>query len=188
MSKEKKLTDKEQRFVQEFLVDLNRTKAAERAGYSDKSARQIGSELMAKPHVQDAVEQALAARSARTQVSADRVIRELAKVGFVNMKDLATWEDGRPALRDSGDIAEEDAAAIKSFSYSSSSGETNSESFSFQTHDKVRALELLGKHLKLFVDRVEHDITVGLAEKLESARQRAAQSAPASSSEGGADE
>ena len=82
------LRGKQKLFIQEYLVDLNATKAAVRAGYSKRSARQIGSEILAKPHVKAAIDAALLERSKRTQIAADRVISELAAIAFANPANL----------------------------------------------------------------------------------------------------
>ncbi|KGS94937.1 terminase small subunit [Burkholderia pseudomallei MSHR7498] len=73
----KKLTAKQQRFVDEYLVDLNASAAARRAGYSEKTARVIADENLTKPDIQAAIASAMKARSARTQIDQDRIVREL---------------------------------------------------------------------------------------------------------------
>ena len=80
-----KLTYKEQRFVEEYLFDLNQTQAAIRAGYAPSSADKQGSRLMKKKNITDAISAAMAERSRRTGISQDRIINELAKVAFANM-------------------------------------------------------------------------------------------------------
>lgn len=80
-----KLTNKQKRFVEEYLIDLNATQAAIRAGYSVNSARDVGCENLTKPNISEAISKAMAERSKRTGINQDRVVRELAKIGFVNM-------------------------------------------------------------------------------------------------------
>lgn len=75
--KEKKLTPKQERFVEEYLVDLNASAAARRAGYSAKSANRIGPELLGKTCVSEAIEKAKAKRVARTGITQDDVVKEL---------------------------------------------------------------------------------------------------------------
>ena len=82
------LTDKQQRFVEEYLVDLNATQAAIRAGYSEETARAIGCENLTKPDIADAITEAMAARSKRVQVTADEVLRELVDVAMSDVNDL----------------------------------------------------------------------------------------------------
>lgn len=80
-----KLSDKQQRFCMEYLVDLNATQAAIRSGYSEKTARQIGTENLSKPAIQERIKALQADRSQRTQITSDDVISRLR-----NIADL--WE------------------------------------------------------------------------------------------------
>lgn len=81
------LTPKQARFVEQYLIDLNGTQAAMRSGYSARNADKIASQLLGKTRVAEAIAAALKARSERTQVTADQVVTELAKIGFANMAD-----------------------------------------------------------------------------------------------------
>lgn len=82
MAKKGKLTEKQQRFVDEYLIDLNATQAAIRAGYSVKTADAIGCENLTKPNIQQAIAEHMAERSRRTGVNQDRVVLELAKIAY----------------------------------------------------------------------------------------------------------
>ena len=82
------MTKKQNRFVEEYLIDLNATQAAIRAGYSIECAREIGYENMTKPDIQKAIAKAMAERSKRTGVNQDRIVLELAKLALVNMADI----------------------------------------------------------------------------------------------------
>ena len=75
-----KLTAKQQRFVDEYLIDLNATQAAIRAGYSEKTAFSIGTENLRKPLIQKAIQQRKQAREQRTEITQDRVIQELSAI------------------------------------------------------------------------------------------------------------
>ncbi len=88
-----KLTAKQQRFVEEYLIDLNATQAAIRAGYSPKTAYSIENELLNKPEIRARIDITLAERSKRTGVNADRVIQELARIAFVNPTEVVNAED-----------------------------------------------------------------------------------------------
>lgn len=143
------MTEKQKRFVDEYLIDLNATQAAIRAGYSPDSAKEIGSENLTKPNIAKAVEQALAERSRRTGVNADRVVRELAKIAFVNAGEVVDFDTA--LLRDK--ISDDDMAAIQSVKIKTF-GEDGVER-EVKLADKLKALELLGKHLGLFKDRLE---------------------------------
>ena len=99
----RKLTPRQARFVDEYLVDLNATQAAIRAGYSRQTARQTAAENLSKPDIAEAITQAQAERAKRTKVDADRVLREWLEVATVDARELVQyvrtscadcWEDG----------------------------------------------------------------------------------------------
>ena len=83
-----KLTEKQQRFIDEYLIDLNATQAAIRAGYSVKTAREQASQNLTKLNIQQAISEKMAERSKRTGVNQDRIVLELAKIAFVNAADV----------------------------------------------------------------------------------------------------
>lgn len=87
------LTKKQKRFVEEYLIDLNATQAAIRAGYSPDTAKSIGCENLTKPDISAAISKAQAERSRRTGINQDRVIRELAKVAFLNPVDVIDMDE-----------------------------------------------------------------------------------------------
>ena len=90
------LTAKQQRFVSEYLIDLNATQAAIRAGYSAKTAEQIGYQLLQKTSVAAEIAKAQAKKAEKLDVTAERIVRELAKLGFSNMQDYVSVHDGSP--------------------------------------------------------------------------------------------
>lgn len=143
------MTKKQKRFIEEYLIDLNATQAAIRAGYSPDTAKSIGSENLTKPDIQARIAKAMAERSRRTGVNADRVVMELAKIAFVNAKDVIDPDTAtvRP------DALPEDTAAIQSVKVKAF-GEDGLER-EVKMADKLRALELLGRHLGMFKDKVE---------------------------------
>lgn len=147
-----KLTEKQKRFVEEYLIDLNATQAAIRAGYSVKNPDKIGSELLGKTRVSEEISKAMAERSKRTGINQDRVVMELAKIAFVNANDLINPEDA--SVRK--DASKDDLACIQSVkikqSFSDKGDMTERE---VKLNDKIKALELLGKHLGMWKDKVE---------------------------------
>lgn len=150
----KKLTAKQQRFVEEYLIDLNATQAAIRAGYSEKTAYSQGQRLLKNVEVAVRITELQGKRSDRTQITADQVVRELAKVGFANMADYADWGPGGVALIDSKDLTPEQAAVVAEVS--ETMGEKSS-SLRFKLHNKVDALEKIGRHLGMFKDVIRHE-------------------------------
>lgn len=145
----RKCDEKQKRFCEEYLIDLNATQAAIRAGYSAVSANKIAAENMAKPDIGAYIAKAMAERSKRTGINADRVLTELAKIAFVNAADVIDASDA--TLRE--DAAPEDLAAIQSVKVKTF-GEDGLER-EIKMADKLKALELLGKHLGMFEDRLK---------------------------------
>lgn len=146
------MTAKEKRFCEEYLIDGNATKAAIRAGYSQKSAGNIGSENLKKPHIRARIEKLQAERSRRTGITADRVLEELAKIGFVKAPDVinaCTAEIKENATP-------EDLACISSMKVKVIPTEDgNIVEREVRLFDKNKALEMLGKHLGLFTENVK---------------------------------
>src|SRR4051812_28025396 len=89
------LTPKQRRFVEEYLLDLCATRAAARAGYSRASAAAIGAENLIKPEIRRAIDAAMAERSVRTGISADRVLREMAAIAFSDARDVTLNKAGK---------------------------------------------------------------------------------------------
>ena len=144
-----KVTKKQKQFCEEYLIDLNATQAAIRAGYSPETAYSIGQENLKKPEIRVHIDRAIAERSKRTGVNADRVVRELAKVAFVNASDVI--DAGDATLK--ADATPEDLAAIQSVKVKTF-GEGGLER-EIKMADKLKALELLGRHLGMFEDRLK---------------------------------
>ena len=156
-----KLTDKQQRFVDEYLIDLNATQAAIRAGYSAKTADQQGSRMLANVKVKQAVAEKQAQRSKRTGVNQDRVVLELAKVAFAKMTDIV---DSKGRIKE--DASPDDLACIESIKYKESDNEYGgSVEREVKIASKLKALELLGKHLGMWSDKF--NVTVEKSEKLD---------------------
>lgn len=155
------LTDKQRRFVAEYPVDLNAAQAAIRAGYSQRTARQQGQRLLTNVDIRRAIEEVEAERLARIGVRADRVLEELARLGFSNMLDyLNISRDGEPYV-DLSEMTREQAAAVQEVTvedFLEGRGEDAREvrRVKFKLADKKSSLELLGKHLKLFTEKIEH--------------------------------
>ena len=104
------ITEKQKKFAEEYLIDLNATQAAIRAGYSPKRASEQGYQLLQKTTVSKEIEKAMAERSRRTGINQDRVIRELARIAFVNPKDVINSDDA--SVKENA--SEDDLACIQS--------------------------------------------------------------------------
>lgn len=147
------LTAKQARFVEEYLVDLNATQAAIRAGYSAKTAHTIGHENLSKPEIAAAISTAQQARSQRTQITQERVLEELAKIGFSDIRKM--FSGG--SLRSVDNLDDETAGAISSIEVISKPGPPDDEGnrevelvHKVKMWDKIAALEKIGRHLGMF--------------------------------------
>lgn len=152
----RQLSEQRQRFVEEYLIDLNGTQAAIRAGYSVKTAQEQASRLLSNVMVQEAISKAIAARSKRTGVNQDRVVLELAKIAFVKMTDVV---DSNGRIRE--DATDDDLACIESIKYKESDNEFGgSVEREVKIGSKLKALELLGKHLGMWNERMNVNLNL----------------------------
>ncbi len=149
--------------MEEYTCDLNATRSAIRAGYSTKTAEVLGSRLLTLPHVREAIEKAKEERSARVKVTADDVVVALASIGFANILNFMEIKaDVAPRL-DWSRLTREQAAAISEITVDECmDGDRTVRKVRFKLYDKRAALADLGKHLGLFVERVEHSGKVNL--------------------------
>lgn len=147
-----KLTDKQKEFVRQYLVDLNATQAAIRAGYSERTASRIGPQLLGKTCVREAIEKAQAKRAQRVEITADRVVAELAKIAFSDPRDLMEWGPDGVVLRPSAELSDDQAASVAEVA-------ENNAGLRLKKHDKVKALELLGRHIGIFTDKVKAEVS-----------------------------
>lgn len=160
-------TAKQQRFVEEYPVDFNGTKAAERAGYSKKTAGQQASRLLKNVKIQAAIQKRIGKLTTKAEVSVERVLSELVKVGFANLQDyIRVTSDGDPYV-DLSAMTEYQAAAlqeitVEDFKDGRGDDARDVRRVKIKMLDKLSALEKLGKYLSMFVDRlkIEGDLTI----------------------------
>lgn len=146
------MTKKQAVFCDEYLVDLNGTQAAIRAGYSPDTAAAIASENLTKPNIRARIDKALAERSRRTGINADLVLEELGRLMRVNAADVINIADATI----SNSASREDTACISSVKVKvipTENGEIVEREI--KLHDKLKAIELAGKHLGMFKDKME---------------------------------
>ena len=152
------LEPRQQRFCGEYIIDLNATQAAIRAGYSENSAQQQSSDLLLKPLIQAEVDRLKEMRSLRTEITADKVLTE---TYLLASSDIAEAFDETGALKPIREIPARIRKAISSieveklFEYVGDEKEHVGYTQKIKLWDKVKTLELLGKHLKLFSDKIE---------------------------------
>lgn len=164
--KPRQITPRQARFVQEYLLDVNGTQAAIRAGYSAKSADRIAIELLRNPEVAREISERQARREQRTEIKADTVLAELLRLARV---DLAQAFNENGDLKPIHEIPEDVRRAIAGVEIEAlfEGRGRDREQVGFvkkvRFWDKNRSLELLGKHLALFIDRSEMTVRGDLA-------------------------
>ena len=162
MSRTGKLTDKQSRFIDEYLIDLNATQAAIRAGYSEKTAQEIGAQNLSKLIISEEIQKRMQKRSESTEITAERVLKEYAKIAFTNLPGIVNFNKGMMSIEDFQNLNEDQKACIKKFkcktvvSMTESGDEVPVEMVEVELHDKQNALGMIGKHLGMFTEKVEH--------------------------------
>ena len=135
-----KLTAKQQRFCDEYLIDLNATQAAIKAGYSEKNARNIASENLAKPNISKYIAERMAEKEKSLIADQDEVLRYLTSVLRGESQSTEIVVEG------CGDGCSEARTILKEPS----------------EKDRLKAAELLGKRYGLYTDRVEAEVDMEL--------------------------
>lgn len=168
-----KLNERQERFCNEYLIDLNATQAAIRAGYSERTAAAQAARLLTNVNIQTYIQQRKQDRVERTEITQDKVLRELALIAFSNTADYISVvekqatvndesgvqiplfdEDGKPVMYRTvepvltAELTEDQKRALAII-------KKGRDGFDVKPYDKVRALELLGKHLGMFTEKVE---------------------------------
>jgi len=162
-----KLTPKQSMFCKEYLIDLNATQAAIRAGYSEKTSGRIGQENLQKPVIQETIQKSMDKRSKKIEITSDRILEEVARVAYQNIQEFYN-EDG--TLKPLHELPEDVARTIASIEITEKAGSMKiggeeglrhvaEQLKKIKTYDKMKALELLGKYKNLFTDKIDHKHT-----------------------------
>ena len=148
------LTPKQQRFVEEYLIDLNATQAAIRAGYSEKTAKEIGSENLTKPNIAKAIEEAQNKRAEQTQIDAAYVLRRLVEIDQMDVLDIMDDQMKIRPVNEWPKVWRQYVVNLENLELSDGEGCFKK----IKWPDKVKNLELLGKHVSVgaFKDKIEH--------------------------------
>lgn len=173
-----KLTAKQQRFIDEYLVDFNATQAAIRAGYSAKTARAAAARTLSNVSIRTEIARRQRDLQVRTEVSQDRVVRELARVAFadaashvqVRLREVPCPDGTRARVpvvevKPTAELTDDQRAAIASIKQGANGIEV-------KLWDKLKALELLGRHIGMFNDKLEIKGAIDIASVLAEARGR----------------
>ena len=143
--------DQHERFCQEYIIDLNGTKAAIRSKFSEKTARSKASQLLTKVNIQERIAELKEKRAKRMEVTQDRILEELAILGYSNIKDyIKASTDGFIVFKDIDQITEEQARAIESIKVCVKEGKVE-----FKLHSKTKTMEMICRHLGMFVDKFD---------------------------------
>lgn len=143
-----KLTDKQKKFIDEYLVDLNATQAAIRAGYKEKAAYRTGAENLRKPQIQEEIQKRMEERQKRTEITQDMVLQELAAIAFARATDYVSVRDGMVQVKDTDQLSDSQIAAIAGIKETQNGIEVKLGS-------KEKTLELLGRHLGMWNDKLD---------------------------------
>lgn len=161
----KQLAPKHARFVEEYLVDLNATQAAIRAGYSTKNADVVGPRLLGNVGVAAAIAEGQAKRSERLEITADMWLRELWIIGHSDLQDYVNIDEGGLIVAKSFDEMPENASRAlesieenRTIKESAGGDESNiiNSKIRFKMHSKIEALKIIGQHLGFMKEKVEH--------------------------------
>ena len=166
-----------ERFCREYIKDLNGTRAAIAAGYSAKTAEAAASRLLRNVKVQALLAKLTKKHADKLDLSAEKVLAEFSSMGFSNMLDYMKVTEEGDAYVDLSNLTQEHAAAIHEVTvdeYVEGKGKhaRKVKRTKLKLVDKIRSLDLLGRHLKLFTEKVEMSGLEGLADKLAEARKR----------------
>lgn len=173
------MTQKQKTFCDEYLIDLNATQAAIRAGYPKKSARAIGCENLTKPNIQAYLAKRMQKRAERTEITQDKVLNEIATIAFANATDYAEIVEKDLMIEAGGKmipVEDTDGNIVK---YRTVEPKLTAEltdeqkralavikkgrdGFEVKPYDKLKALEMLGRHLGMFTDKAEVDTDMDL--------------------------
>jgi len=163
-------------FAREYVIDLNGTRAAIAAGYSDRTANEQASRLLTNRRVQSLVAKLQSQRASKLDLKAQDIVEELRRLAFSNMSDyMEIDEDGKPKGLNLANLTRDQAAAIQEISEDATGGAGDGERkliirTKFKLAEKRGALELLGRHLGMFQDNLKVTGLEGLAERLDSLR------------------
>lgn len=169
------LTPKQERFVAEYLVDLNATQAATRAGYSAKTAYSVGNENLSKPEIAEAIAKARTRQLQQADISAVRVLEELRRLSFSDLSRLVDVQGRLLPLHEMPEDVRASIASVKLTKKNLTTGDgVVDDVIEVKLWDKVRSLEMLAKHFKLLTDVVQVQDAQSAIQRLHEGRARVA--------------
>ena len=155
------LTEQQKLFAKEFVVDFNATQAAIRAKYSENTAAQQASRLLKNVKITELIAENIKNTHDKLDITIDRIAEEFEKVGFSSIADFIDWEEGTDNLlikfKDLKSLTREQRACISEISVHTTV--LGHKTFKIKLHDKLKALEALGRHKSMFTDKFEGKLT-----------------------------
>ena len=148
------LTDRQRRFVEEYAIDCNAMQAAIRAGYARKTAEKQGYALLRKPAIREAIRAVEHERLEILGVTADKVVTELARLAFSSVRRVVQWDDTGAMPLPSAQLSDDDAAAISEITCTPTDTGAHVR---IKMHDKLKALEMLLKHLSASANEEQNE-------------------------------
>ncbi|MDM2850179.1 terminase small subunit [Citrobacter sp. Cpo074] len=166
------LTDKQEMFCHEYLVDLNATQAAIRAGYSEKTANEQGAQNLAKLSIAQRISELKAERNEAVKVDAEYVLRRLVEIDGMDVLDIVLANGELKAIKDWPKVWR---TTLSGMDVTEMAGDSAGLLKKIKWPDKVKNLELLGKHIDVqaFKEKVEHSGEISLIDRIQEARKRA---------------
>jgi phage terminase small subunit len=143
------LSPQQELFVRQYVLDLNATKSALRAGYNKKNARQQGSYLLSKPDIQAAIKARIERRFEKVDVQADEVLRKIRNWAFTDLSGVIEVRGGRTFISDTTVLTEDQMACISEI-------KQTAEGIQVKLISREKMIELLGRHMGMFTDKLEH--------------------------------
>nr|DAK45868.1 MAG TPA: Terminase small subunit [Caudoviricetes sp.] len=163
------LTEKQKRFVEEYLIDMNGARAARAAGYSESAARETASRLLKTPEVAQAIRKARESLSERTEITQDWVLQRWAAIADV---DKRAFFDDAGRLRPVSEWTREMALAVDGLDVTETDGEIAVKISKLKLSSSKAALDSIARHLGMFKDKVEVSVDETLAERIARAKAR----------------
>lgn len=153
----KELNEKQKKFCEEYLVDFNACQAAIRAGYVKNSARIHASRMLSNDNIQRYIQELADQKLKETGDPIKKIICELQMIAFGDMRDFMEWDDRRITWKSVEELGEK----TRLISEVKETVTQHGGSRSLKLHDKMKAIEMLGRYYKIFTDKVEHSGEVG---------------------------
>jgi len=164
IEKDRKMTRKQAAFCREYVIDYNATQAAIRAGFSKNGAAVTGDRLLRKSNISAFIDELEAEKQAKRDVTIDKILSEYAKIAFTDLPGIINYSRGIMSLSDFEKLTPDQRACIKKFKIKTGKpladdpDKVPCDYVEIELHDKMHALDMMGKHLGMFIERHSVDV------------------------------